>query len=689
MTTSSLPPISELLSGFAFNTSPPGTPLELTYSFETSVPTSGSWAFDPTWTPFSSAEQAYVQQALANVSAFANVTFTEVTGTAEINYGNSTSSDQELMGTSFGKTELPTPENPVAYTAFNGAYFTPTPYYPLADNEYLATHELGNALGLLDLYGPQTPLGPTTWTIPAQYTNSDYTTMAGVTFNESHNSPPNFENPVGFQLLDILALQYLYGVNENGYTPSYQDTAATITSTSLTYSITDDSAPETIWVGSNVASVKCFDFSECTSSVAINLNAGTFSSNYVGPAIYSGFAAGANDAIAIALKTVINVGIGDNQADTLIADSTPGHNDVLIGGTGGDSFTAGAGKDIFVGGGGIDTAIFHDPEADYSITNLGSGVVVVTDNASSPTDGTVVLDGSFTSLQFADQTVTEAANVRPSGLTAVVSAPAAIIEANQDAINYLVNKGAVSSVVDTDTGTGANSVANDFQTILQRAPTQTELNHYLAVEENGSLSPAGLIETLIATPEAQTDVFPVVALYQAVYGRVPDATGLQYWTGVYESLLSSVPETTGSTVNQAMVDLATPFVNPAITPEFVARYGANPDASTYVTELYGNVLDRQPDVTGQTYWTGVLSNLLQIDTPLNARALLLEQFVDSSEYRANSQPYIHGFLAASAKGTESYQGSLFQQTPDTALPPASTPTPLVGLSMSTASHVHA
>ena len=81
---------------------------------------------------------------------------------------------------------------------------------------------------------------------------------------------------MGFQLLDILALQYLYGVNENGYTPSYQDTAATITSTSLTYSITDDSAPETIWSGSNVASVKCFDFSECTSSVAINLNAGTF-----------------------------------------------------------------------------------------------------------------------------------------------------------------------------------------------------------------------------------------------------------------------------------------------------------------------------------------------------------------------------------------------------------------------------
>src|ERR1700733_342563 len=171
MTTNTLPPISDLLSGYSFNTSPPGTSLELTYSFETSVPTSGSWAYDPTWTEFSSAEQVYVQQAMANVGAFADVTFNEVTGTAEINYGNSTSSNKDLMGTSFGKTELPTPENPVAYTAFNGADFIPIPFYPLEAHDYLATHELGNALGLLDFYGPAV----TPWLIPSQYTNSDYT----------------------------------------------------------------------------------------------------------------------------------------------------------------------------------------------------------------------------------------------------------------------------------------------------------------------------------------------------------------------------------------------------------------------------------------------------------------------------------------------------------------------------------
>ena len=142
--------------------------------------------------------------------------------------------------------------------------------------------------------------------------------------------PPGFEDPVGFQMLDITASQHLYGVNENGYTPGYQNTSATLAGSDLTYSITNSSADETIWVGSKVASVKCLDFSAWTSPVAINLDAGTFSSNFVGPAIYSGYAAGANDSIAIALNTVINVGVSDNQASTLIADSTPGDNDVSL-----------------------------------------------------------------------------------------------------------------------------------------------------------------------------------------------------------------------------------------------------------------------------------------------------------------------------------------------------------------------
>jgi hypothetical protein len=36
-------------------------------------------------------------------------------------FANSTSSNQDLMGTSFGETELPSPGDPIEYTAFNGA----------------------------------------------------------------------------------------------------------------------------------------------------------------------------------------------------------------------------------------------------------------------------------------------------------------------------------------------------------------------------------------------------------------------------------------------------------------------------------------------------------------------------------------------------------------------------------------
>jgi hypothetical protein len=245
--------------------------------------------------------------------------------------------------------------------------------------------------------------------------------------------------------------------------------------------------------------------------------------------------------IGVRSNTVINVGIGNSQTDTLIADSSPGHNDVLFGGAGNDSFTAGAGEDIFIGGGGIDTAIFHDPEADYSISNLGSGVIVVTDNAADPTDGTVVLDGSFTSLQFADQTVAEAANVRPSGLTTVVSAPETIIAADQGAIDYLLNKGTVSSIAETDQGTGTytNADVNGwFQTIdglpATTAPvTSTDLNAYVAqLNSTPPTATPAQVQAQLENPALfyRTSVADfVVREFQAAWGMVPTSTQYDNW----------------------------------------------------------------------------------------------------------------------------------------------------------------
>jgi hypothetical protein len=210
---------------------------------------------------------------------------------------------------------------------------------------------------------------------------------------------------------------------------------------------------ECIWVGDSVGGKTTFNFSACTGTVTINLNAGSFSSTGITPQGQSfptntgsvaSYAGTPYDNISISYGTTISVGIANNNAATLIADSTIGHNDVLVGGTGNDSFTACGGQDIFIGGGGTDSAIFHDASTSYTITNPSSGTIVVTDTAASPTDGTTVLDGDFTSLQFVDKTIAEA-----SSLTSptTVSAPAAIVQANLDALQTLVTSGRVTSIV--------------------------------------------------------------------------------------------------------------------------------------------------------------------------------------------------------------------------------------------------
>lgn len=75
-------------------------------------------------------------------------------------------------------------------------------------------------------------------------------------------------------------------------------------------------------------------------------------------------------------------------------------NDSLDGGIGDDEFEGGEGDDTLVGGGGTDTAIFRRDLAQYSVQDLGSGTLKVTDLAG--TDGVDVLQG-FSKVLFNGQ----------------------------------------------------------------------------------------------------------------------------------------------------------------------------------------------------------------------------------------------------------------------------------------------
>ncbi|MPQ95899.1 DUF4214 domain-containing protein [Thioclava sp. JE_KL1] len=107
----------------------------------------------------------------------------------------------------------------------------------------------------------------------------------------------------------------------------------------------------------------------------------------------------------------------------------------------------------------------------------------------------------------------------------------------------------------------------------------------------------------------------VFRVYQATLDRAPDENGLHYWT----DLLSS-----GAVELQEVADR---FIN---SPEFQSNYAETSD-SEFLTLLYQNVLDRDPDDGGLTYW------LDQLDQGVKSREEIVLGFSESPEFRDSTE----------------------------------------------------
>ena len=82
-------------------------------------------------------------------------------------------------------------------------------------------------------------------------------------------------------------------------------------------------------------------------------------------------------------------------------------------------------------------------------------------------------------------------------------------------------------------------------------------------------------------------------LYNAAFARFPDASGLKYWIGQRSSGANSERVVAQSFLGSA---------------EFIELYGVDVSHSTYVNNLYKNVLGREADTAGLNYWVGNLTN---------------------------------------------------------------------------------
>lgn len=102
-------------------------------------------------------------------------------------------------------------------------------------------------------------------------------------------------------------------------------------------------------------------------------------------------------------------------------------------------------------------------------------------------------------------------------------------------------------------------------------------------------------------------------LYQAALNRAPDAGGLSYWIYYLDQ-------------GHTLTEVGTQFMQ---SDEFKGLYGQNPTNTAFVTQLYQNVLHRQPEKSGLNFWVA------ELDSGRQTASQVLAGFSESTENQAN------------------------------------------------------
>jgi hypothetical protein len=154
--------------------------------------------------------------------------------------------------------------------------------------------------------------------------------------------------------------------------------------------------------------------------------------------------------------------------------------------------------------------------------------------------------------------------------------------------------------------------AQQYKDFANRVPTAAELTSWRTKVSAGT-APKDLLSQAVDFPYAAR-VAPIVRLFNAYFGRLPDKSGLDYWTTKYRN---------GTGLN-------TISANFAGSSEFKNKYGALKNRD-FVLLIYKNVLQRNPDASGVNYWTGKLDKG-------TSRGVVMTNFSESSEYKRKAQP---------------------------------------------------
>jgi serralysin len=487
----------------------------------------------------------------------ANITFAEVASGGDIQLG---SNDQGKQ--SSGYAYLPNGSDPT-YLFLNNTDSSNTRYGAGSFGTSVLLHELGHTLGLkhpgdYDSTGSAID-GPF---LPEATDNLDYTQMSynnGSGFNLSGNYG------ITPMLYDIQAIQYLYGANM-----SYHSAADS-------YTFSADAPPQCIW---DAGGSDTFDFSSCTSSVTINLNAGSFSAT----------APGYNN-ISIAFNVTIEKAIAGSGGSTVYANSA---GNTITGGAGVDLIYGGTGSDTVSGGAGVDTMVLARTYDKYVLSGSTSSAQVLG-------DGTDKLSG-IEILQFADRTIDL------SKITLIVNGSAASDKLLSGVGSELLNGGAGFDSVTYSSARTAYKVlvsGNEFLVADSSGASQDVLSGV----ERLFFSTGNAVALDIGDHQIGGEAYRI---YQAAFNRAPDLVGLGFWIRALDNSY------TLTQVAEFMMG----------SSEFIKAYGSNLSNHDFVYQIYQNVLHRTPDAGGAQFYEN------NLNSSAASRAEVLASISESAENQA-------------------------------------------------------
>lgn len=343
-----------------------------------------------------------------------------------------------------------------------------------------------------------------------------------------------------------------------------------------TYRFVKDSAPQCIW---DAGGTDTLDFSACTNATVINLNPGTFSST----------APGYNN-VSVAFNVTIERAVAGAGGSTIYGNDA---GNVIIGGIRNDIIDLGKGSDTVDGGGGSDTVVFNLAMGSYGFSGSKTALTVTG-------EGTDVLNNVST-LQFSDRTVQlsnyTALNGGGAGDDTFVAGTGSEIFSGNGGLdtvaygrgrdNFTVAASGTAFTVGDKGGSGGTDLVADVERL--------------------TFSDGGGVAFDFGGAGGQT-----YRMYQAAFDRTPDLGGLGYWLDKMDHGLSLV------TMAQAFLDSA----------ESVATYGVVTDTE-FVTQLYANVLHRQPDPGGLAFY------VTNFAAGNYTRASMLADFSESPENQVN------------------------------------------------------